>query len=160
MPRQLNKDIFEEQISIKPFSKSRIESPELLVQDNTYKLRGLEQKINNLTKQVETLHLKLPQLESLYKKLFEKNQSNIKRLESAVKSNLQTVFNKFSRLSSKVNKKSIEQSKVNELINRQNAVLQQYELRLTKLQKVISEQELQLMNYKSTLQKLQKKHYL
>ena len=73
MPRQLNKDIFEEQISIKPFSKSRIESPELLVQDNTYKLRGLEQKINNLTKQVETLHLKLPQLESLYKNLFEKN---------------------------------------------------------------------------------------
>jgi len=160
MPRQLNKDLFEAQLNLKPFEKMKNLSPELKVEDNSYRLNTMEKKIKGLNHHINQLESKIPKLEQLYKNLFEKNQSNIKRLETAVKSNIQTVLHKFSRLASKVNTKTLEQNRVQELIDRQNAVLQQYELRLNKMQKIISEQDLQLMNYKSTLQKLQKKHYL
>ncbi len=160
MPRQLNKNLFGDQPSAQPLNNKSPQSPDHMAQDLSYKINHQERKIQQLTQELQKIHLKIPQLEGLNKNLFEKNQANIKRLETAVKSNLQNILNKFSRLTSKVNERSIEQMKVQDLIARQNSVLQQYELRLNKMQKIITEQEMQLMNYKSTLKQLQKKHYL
>ena len=160
MSRQLNKDLFEEQVSIQPFLSKKNESPELLVQDLVYQVKVLNRKVVELTNNQRATEQRIPKLENTVKDLFSKSQNNIKRLETAVKGSLQSFMNKFSRLSTKVTEKSLNDGKIQEIIDRHNMVLQQYELRLTKLQKVISEQEFKLMNYDATLKQLQKKHYL
>ncbi len=160
MPRQLNKDLFQEQLSIQPFINKKNESPELLVQDLSYQIKILNQKVTELKNKQKANELRIPKLESAMKDLFSKSQRNIQRLESAVKSSLQGVINKFSRLNTKVTEKGFQETKIQALIDRQNTVLQKYELRLTKMQKIISEQELKLINYSTTIKQLQKKHYL
>jgi len=160
MSRQLNKDLFEEQVAVKPFLNTKNEAPELIVQDLAYQVKILSRKVRELTNNQKATDLRIPKLEESMRDLFSKSQNNLKRLETAVKSSLQSFMNKFSRLNTKVTEKSLNNGKIQEIIDRHNMVLQQYELRLNKLQKVITDQEFKLMNYDATLKQLQKKHYL
>ncbi len=160
MSRQLNKGLFHDEKKLIPSHPSSETMSDEVASELSYQIKLLKSQLHELSKKQREIDAKTSHIESNITDIFSKSQQNLKRFESAVKSSLQSMINKFSRLNTKVTERNLNENKVQAIIDRHNHVLQQFEQRSLKLQKIISEQEMQLINYKSTIHELQKKHYL
>ena len=87
----------------------------------------------------------------------EKLQKNVERNNKFIESLHKDLNESKANLSSKINERKVQESKIEDLLDRQNMVIRNFENRLTAMQKIINEKEIQLMNYASVLQEAQRR---
>ncbi|MCB0408399.1 MAG: hypothetical protein KDD34_09360 [Bdellovibrionales bacterium] len=121
-----------------------------------HQLEQLKRKNQDLESKLEALSSRTMDLLRGAKTRIERVGAATQRVEEAVKLKFQEVAGKVSMLTSKVTERKVADAKIEELIERHNLALQNFELRTQQLQKLISEQQMQLMGYKSTLSEAQR----
>ena len=80
----------------------------------------------------------------------------MQRQDAQLQANTQDVHNKLAKVVSRLNERLTSDSKIEELMDRQQQVLQGFELRLSQMQKIITEQELMLAAARSELKEAQR----
>lgn len=157
MPRQLNKEIF----GFSPKSEELSEeSTKLLISELAYQIKLIKRQMKDSDKKQEQSLSKYDSLENKCLSLFHKSQTNISRLEKAMKAAIHSVFGKISKFNQLVATKHKQESQIQHMIDTHNITLQRFESKIHELEKVISKQELQLHNYQETIRQFQKKYLL
>ena len=75
----------------------------------------------------------------------------IARFEEVLKNNISDINEKVAALSGKQNSSKINEAKIEQLVDRHNQTLQNFEVKMNQMQKIMSEQQMQIINYKSLL---------
>lgn len=83
---------------------------------------------------------------------FERVSQAMTRLEGSAAQQLQELNSKFAALASKLNERKVQDAKIQEMVDRHNHIVRNFENRLTHLQRVISEQEMQILNASAALE--------
>lgn len=168
MPRELNPNVFSETL-VEPTNS---EVPAAIKPSSSQSLADFDAQdaINQkLMEEIQFLKRRLREAESNTKKLESQMRSQVeasfkankqllsgqRSIESVMKTNLSDLTGKLSRLAAKVTDFRIGESKTRELVERHNQIVYKYEARLQQVQKLISSQEMKLMNYEATLKKWQ-----
>lgn len=157
MPRQLNKEIFGFSPKNEEISP---ESTKLLFSELAYQIKLMKRQIKDLDQKQEQTISRYDSLENKCLSLFSKSQTNLARLEKAMKASVHSIFGKMSRFNQLVTTKNKQESQVQGLIDSHNITLQRFEAKVRDLEKVIAKQELQLHNYQDTVRQFQKKYLL
>ena len=159
MSRELNSEILESfgvgPQGRKPTSKLKPDENRSVVLDST-ELNVLSAKIESLKRITDANRAYIQNLESKVERMagdsavkVSNTQKYITRLEAYIKRATSELNAKHAVLTGKVTERSVNQVKIEELIQRHNKVINNFEIKLTELRKVIGEQEMQLLNYKS-----------
>ena len=110
---------------------------------------ALDEKISKLSSQsFEAIKTNFHKLERLSKEFA--------RIDEFQKKLYEEFHKNFASMNSKINEKRMNDSKVEELLDRQNMVIRNFENRLASLQRILSEKEGQLMNYANLLRDAQR----
>jgi chromosome segregation ATPase len=83
---------------------------------------------------------------------FDRFNSAGSRMEQFLKQTIHEINEKFAQLNSRVTERRLQESKIQEMMDRHNQVLQTYDVRMGQIQKIVHEQELQLMGAKASLE--------
>jgi archaellum component FlaC len=73
-------------------------------------------------------------------------------MEQFLKQTIHEINEKFAQINSRVTERRLQESKIQEMMDRHNQVLQTYDVRMGQIQKIVHEQELQLMGAKASLE--------
>jgi chromosome segregation ATPase len=174
MPRELNPELFEsfrreleaaESTGVQPtrdlvrpssLSPNKMFEPEFEVCEEDW-VAVIEQ-IRKLTKTVKDLEIaqqkqdtKTQEVLGAAKIRIERIGTGAQRLDEKSAMKFTEIAQKLASLTSKVTERKVSDRKIEDLLNRHNLTVQNFELRLQQMQKIINEQEMQLMNYKSAL---------
>jgi len=167
MSREIHRDLFggslrpstdtttsqkSQSIDFSPSFEVREEDWRLVI----HQLEQLKRKNQDLESKLEALSSRTMDLLRGAKTRIERVGAATQRVEEAVKLKFQEMAGKVSMLTSKVTERKVADAKIEELIERHNLALQNFELRTQQLQKLISEQQMQLMGYKSALSEAQR----
>lgn len=115
-------------------------------------IQQLKIQLQNSEKRNEILAAQFQELIRATTGRFEKTTQAVARVESACNQQIQELNAKYSGISSKVNERKVQDTKIQEMIDRHNSIVRTFENRLTHMQRVISEQEMQLHNSQATLE--------
>lgn len=74
------------------------------------------------------------------------------RMEKFLKDKIHEINEKFAHLSSRIIERRLQESKIQEMMDRHNQVLQSYEVRIGQIQKLVNDQQIQLMSAKAALE--------
>lgn len=162
MSRELNPELFPDlpkPISANPESKGG--APLMTGRDEEWKLLlnqvdFLRRKFKEFESRLELTTSRLNEFANASKLKFERVTGITQRLDEMVKGSLLDMNNKQSQLISKVNERKVGDAKIQELVDRHNQLVQNFELRLSQMQKLISEQEMQLMSSRAELKEAQR----
>lgn len=139
MGREFNPDVF---------TSGQKPQLETLQQDSQRrKIRDLEIQVHTLTQRVDQLMLALEQKST-------QHQHAIRNLEGNSKSAIQEIARNQTVMAQKAAERRLLDAKTEELLDRHNQVVQNFELRMNNLQKVTSEQEVKLMAYQATIDEI------
>lgn len=83
---------------------------------------------------------------------FERFNSAGSRMEQFLKQTIHEINEKFAHLGGRVAERRLQETKIQEMMDRHNQVLQTYEVRLSQIQKLVQEQEIQLMGARASLE--------
>jgi len=140
MAREFNPDLF-----------GQIERPQQMesLQQDTLKrkIRELESQTHQLTQRVDKLTLALEQ------KTVQLNHA-FKNLEANSKAALQEISKNQCSLAQKLTERRVADAKMQELVDRHNHLVHNFEMRMNNLQKVTSEQEMKILTYQSTIDEI------
>ena len=145
MPRELHPELFGEQIMAQASEKLNIDPLEALRR----KVRGLESGLQTLTARVDKLSLNLEQRAAELKEKLEITQSALDISLKDFKQNLAT-------MQERVRTQEQGESQIQDLLDRHNVLVQQFEQRMQGLQKITSDQEYKLFTYNNTLSEILK----
>jgi nitrogenase subunit NifH len=143
MPRELHPELFGEQIINQAKEKLTVDP----VDSIRRKVTQIEARFIELTSIVERLSLNI---EKRFKDLEIKEATSTKETADTfndLKQNMDT-------LQKRVHEQELSDHKVQDLIDRHNVLVQQFELRMQGMQKVANEQEYKLLTYNKTLQEI------
>ncbi len=122
-------------------------------------IKGLEHQIATMKlalmqmdKRMETVTARLEDLQRTTYARFDRFAQAIQRMEEIQAQREQDTTNKFANVFAKVNERKVTDSKVQELVDRHNTIIRNFENRLLSLQRVISEQEMALHNAQAALE--------
>lgn len=160
MPRELNPELFG---SPKPATEPVAVSPSqpkwLKEEDGkvlALRLEALRKKVKELEAALETQNGRQKDVQEGLKGRFDRIQQHMQRQDSQIQANSQDVHNKLAKIVSRLNERLTSDSKIEELMDRQQQVIQSFELRLSQMQKIINEQELMLAAARSELKEAQR----
>lgn len=105
-----------------------------------------------MEKRTESLTSKVDDLARTVHARLERFSQAIVRMEEIQNSLNQDGTAKFAQVWAKVNERKVSDNKVQELIDRHNTIVRNFENRMTSLQRVVSEQELALHNAQALLE--------
>lgn len=111
----------------------------------------LKRKMKEQEARIEMTNSRLTEFVGAAKVRFERLAGMHQRLEELVKANLQDLTNKQAQVISRINERKVGDAKIQELVDRHNQLVQNFELRMSQLQKVVAEQEMQLITSRSEL---------
>ncbi len=103
-------------------------------------------------KRAEALALKLEELGRMVHGRLDRFSQAIVRIEDIQSQSHQDVTGRFAQIVAKVNERKVSDNKVQELIDRHNTIIRNFENRLHSLQRLVSEQELALHNSQAALE--------
>lgn len=122
-------------------------------------IKGLEHQIHTLKvaliqmeKRTDTIASKMEDLARTVHGRLERFSQAIVRLEENQSQQQQENVAKFAHLVGKVNERKISDNKVQELMDRHNNIIRNFENRLLSLQRLVSEQEMALHNSQAALE--------
>jgi len=161
MSRELNPELFPElrrsEAAPKP-SESHLS--EGVSEEDIRLLAGqveiLKRRLKDHESRIEMANTRITDLVNATKSKFERVLGFTQRLDEFTKSSLRDMITKHSQLVSRVNERKLDDTKIQELVDRHNQLVQSFELRMTQMQKIIGEQELQLMSSRAELQEAQR----
>jgi peptidoglycan hydrolase CwlO-like protein len=143
MARTLNPQIFGQQAVVQPTGQ-----PQMQIMDSSPNLNA--RKMRELEVQNETLNQKIEKWVQILDGKIQKIQNSQKNLNDQFKMSTDNVAQQNAIILSKMNERRTADAKVQELVDRHNQLVHNFELRLNQLQKVTNEQEMKLMAYQST----------
>ncbi|MCB0366762.1 MAG: hypothetical protein H6624_10745 [Bdellovibrionaceae bacterium] len=163
MSRELNRELFPD---LQPQNKSaalphqereaRIESLAPVLKEDwqilVAKIDILKKRIQEVETRQENFESRVSEWTAAVKSRFERFNSAGSRMEQFLKNVIHEVNEKFANLSSRVAERRLQETKIEEMMDRHNQVLQGYESRLSQIQKLVHEQEIQLMGAKASLE--------
>lgn len=158
MTRELNRDLFpsEEKVT----SKSQEDGEGSVSKEDlrvlSYQIETLWHKVKELEPRVEKSQNRLQELNSSSKLRFERIQSHFQRQGELVQGQFGDMHAKIAQLLSKVNESRLAESRIQEIVDRHQQVVQSFEARLQQLKKLVTEQELQLSASRSELKEAMK----
>lgn len=144
MARELNPDLFGSSVPKAEKSHS-LENPD----PYRKKIRDLEIHVHSLTQKIEKLTL-------LIEKKSIQSQHSTKSLETQVRGAISELAKRQSILGQKLTEKKAVELKLQEIMDRHNQVVHNFEVKMNQMQKLCTEQEVKLMSYKSTMDSLLK----
>lgn len=160
MPRELNPELFgTSKPAPEPVSASPSQPKWLKEEDGkviALRLEALRKKVKELEAALETQNGRQKDVQEGLKQRFERIQQHLQRQDTQMQSNSQDVHNKLAKIVSRLNERLTSDSKIEELMDRQQQVIQSFELRLSQMQKIINEQELMLAAARSELKEAQR----
>lgn len=160
MPRQLNPELFGSQKPAQEPVSQPAAAPKWLKEEDgkvlALRLEALRKKLKELEAAIETQNGRSKDTQEGLKSRFERIQQHMQRQDAQLQANTQDVHNKLAKVVSRLNERLTSDSKIEELMDRQQQVLQGFELRLSQMQKIITEQELMLAAARSELKEAQR----
>ena len=160
MPRELNPELFGAQKPApEPVSASPSQPKWLKEEDGkvlALRLEALRKKVKELEAALETQNGRQKDGQEGLKGRFDRIQQHMQRQDSQIQANTQDVHNKLAKVVSRLNERLTSDAKIEELMDRQQQVIQGFELRLSQMQKIINEQELMLAAARSELKEAQR----
>jgi chromosome segregation ATPase len=115
-------------------------------------VQALKLQLQSSEKRSEVLIAQLQELSRSTTSRFERVSQALTRLESSAAQQFQEINSKYAGLASKVNERKVQDAKIQEMLDRHNLIVRNFENRLTHLQRVISEQEMHLLNASAALE--------
>jgi hypothetical protein len=167
MSRELNPDLFPE-LQREARSSVSMPDPRLEPHGATSGMREqdwrlllgqfdlLKRKFKEYESRLETTNTRLSDFINSTKAKYDRLAGMTQRLEEMAKASIQDLSMKQSQLISKVNERKLSDTKVQELVDRHNQLVQNFEQRLNQMSKVIAEQELQLMASRAEIKEAQR----
>lgn len=156
MQKELNPDLFGEMST----GQSRLV-------DNSQGLRGIsgslttaevDEKLAEMKNQIKQLLQNMSRFGGQVSEAIAKQQERVDQLTQSVialekgdQKTIQELSQKWSQLHSRISDRERSEQKILEMVDRHNAVLKSYELRLAQLQKLISEREEQITMTRAAL---------
>lgn len=160
MPRELNPELFGlQKPAAEPVSAAPTTSQWLKEEDGkvlALRLEALRKKLKELEAAIETQGGRQKDVQEGLKNRFERIQQHLQRQDAQIQTNSQDVHNKLAKVVSRLNERITSDAKIEELMDRQQQVIQGFELRLSQMQKIINEQELMLAAARSELKEAQR----
>ena len=115
------------------------------------KMDSMQKQIKELESKFELANGRVEEVTKASKLKFDSVQKAYKKMELYVTSRFQTHQSQFAEMSGKITSQKLRDIKIEELINRQNQMVQSFEARMGDMKKVISEQQYQILNLKGAL---------
>lgn len=168
MPRELNPDLFgmrrmtatvglpstggmqggamqpgAEMPSLSPRPPEQVETTEAFRR----KIRDLENQIQVLTQRMEKMAQHVEQR-------LTHSQNSQKSLEMSIKNSFQEVAKNQATTTSKMTERRVSDAKIQDMVDRHNQLVLNFEQRMQAAQKVTSEQEMKLMTYQATIDEI------
>ena len=160
MPRELNPELFGTQKPVSEPITAPSSQPKWLKEEDgkvlALRLEALRKKVKELEAALETQSGRQKDAQEGLKGRFERIQQHLQRQDSQMQANSQDVHNKMAKIVSRLNERLTSDDKISELMDRQQQVIQGFELRLSQMQKIINEQELMLAAARSELKEAQR----
>jgi chromosome segregation ATPase len=122
-------------------------------------IKGLENQLSTLRvtlmqveKRTEAVQSQMQELARTTAQRMERFAGAISRFEDNMTQGQQESTNKIAQVVAKVNERKVSDNKINELIDRHNHIIRNFENRLLALQRLASEQEMTLHNSQAALE--------
>jgi len=158
MGRELHPDLFESSLKNASMPATNVSVDGVSVSDFTEFRMITERKSNVLADTVESMGLKIEELNTKITRLsraagmsFEKITPAVSELQKNVTKNTQDIERKTRWLTSKLEESKINANKVESLMERQNMVIKSFETKLANIQKILSQKEMQILNLSEAL---------
>lgn len=163
MSRNLDPSIFDQEddwnrdIGVRRRKEERLQEafPEMSSEEMHLEQKMSERNRRRLEKiesTVERMASKFEEVSKLHHLKFERLAQGLGRLDEILHRSNQESAEKLAHLSGKVNERKLFETKIQDMIDRHNQIVQNFEQRITQLQRILSEQELQLANYSAALE--------
>ncbi len=107
--------------------------------------------LGSMEKRTETIAFKMEELARTVHARLERFSQAIVRVEDSMNKSNQETSQKFALVTAKVNERKITDMKVQELVDRHNSIIRNFENRLLNMQRLVSEQEMSLHNAQAAL---------
>lgn len=114
-------------------------------------MMGVRSAIMAMEKRTESLGFKMEELARTVHARLERFSAAIVRVEDTQNKAHQEIAGRFATVAAKVNERKITDTKVQELVDRHNSIIRNFENRMHSLQRLVSEQEMALHNAQATL---------
>ena len=111
----------------------------------------LKGAIIQMERRTETIAFKMEELARTVHARLERFSQSIVRVEDTLSKSQQESSQRFASVVQKVNERKINDNKVQELVDRHNTIVRNFENRLASLQRLASEQQLSLHNAQASL---------
>ncbi|MEK6555805.1 MAG: hypothetical protein AABZ31_11220 [Bdellovibrionota bacterium] len=167
MPRELNPELFgTRQKPATPLQPQGYQAPEMhagatslpsltMSPSHMYETpEAVKRKIRDLENQVQVLQQKIEKLSASFDQRMTQTQSTQKSIEMSLKSSLQEMAQNQANTISKMNERRVADAKIQEMVDRHNSLVQNFEIRMAAMHKVSSEQEMKLMTYQATIDEI------
>ncbi len=115
-------------------------------------VHALKMQVQASEKRGEMMHTQMQELLRSSTSRFERVSHAINRLESSTAAQIQELNAKYAGIASKLNERRVQDAKIQEMVDRHNHIVRNFENRLVHLQRVLSEQEMQLLNASAALE--------
>lgn len=152
MARSLNPNIFESRTPAAPAADPMMPEQKLLkeIESNDQ----LRRRVRELESQNVQLVQKIDKVSQMFEQKSIQQTQALKVLEERFKESLQELARQNAMLASKVSERKMADVKIQELVDRHNQLVQNFEVRLTGAQKISAEQERKLSGYQSTIDEI------
>lgn len=141
MSRQFNPDLFEEDTA----PKTDISSLAL------GQLETLKRRVRDLELQNHQLLQKIERMALHYEQKNAQISAQQKSFDATMKQKFDDLHRNQTILSQRMNERKVVDTKMQELVDRHNQLVQSFESRMGQAQKVTKDQEMKLLTYQSTL---------
>jgi chromosome segregation ATPase len=117
-----------------------------------HQVATLKMELSRADRRAEAMATKLDELGKLVHGRLERFSQAIVRAEEIHSQAQQDTTSKLAQINGKVNERRVTDGKIQELIDRHNTIIRNFENRLHSLQRVVSEQEMALHNSQAALE--------
>lgn len=135
-----------------PESNKAIAYPPIDVKALEQQISTLKMAILQMEKRTDAMGSKMEELARTVNVRLERFWQTVSRIEETQTVHHQETAGKFSQVVAKVNERKMVDGKVQELVDRHNTIIRNFENRLTSLQRLVTEQELALHNSTAALE--------
>ncbi len=132
-------------------SARRVPYPPVDVKTIELAIAHLKGAVVQMERRTETIAFKMEELARTVHARLERFSQSIVRVEDSQSQTQQENAQRFANVVAKVNERKINDTKVQELVDRHNSIVRNFENRLTSLQRLASEQEMSLHNAQAAL---------
>ena len=138
-------------MGVKEEAPRRVPYPPVDVKSLEASIAQIKGAIIQLERRTETIAFKMEELARTVHARLERFSQSIVRVEDTMTKSQQESAGRFAAIVQKVNERKINDNKVQDLVDRHNTIVRNFENRLASLQRLASEQQLALHNAQAAL---------